>query len=115
MGDSPDAPICGARRREVNASRLPSSAISKNSPGKQEATSAPTRPLAELPGSRVGASRRGPSWHIRWPKSPLPHPNEQESFDAGEILHRESDPMQEKCRVCCRVSYRVPADEAIEA
>src|SRR5207237_8361740 len=27
----------------------------------------------ELPGYRVEASRRGHSWHIRWPKSPLPH------------------------------------------
>ena len=45
----------------------------------------------------------------------LPQRMSRSSFDAGEILHREGDPVQEKCRVCCRVSYRVPADEAIEA
>ena len=70
-----------------------------------------TRPLAELPGSRLGASRRGPSWPIRWPKISPASPDEQESFDADKILRRADEPIQEKnVEFAVEFSHGVPAD-----
>ena len=110
-GIFPDGPIRGERRREVNACRLPSSATSRNNPRKQEATPSANEAAAELPGSRLGASRRGPSWPIRWPKISPASPDEQESFDADKILRRADEPIQEKnVEFAVEFSHGVPAD-----
>src|SRR5207253_9485734 len=71
-GRFPDGSICRVRGREVNASRLPSSATSRNGPGNSGHSRHRGRPIADLPGSLVGA-RLGPKLARASAEIPLPH------------------------------------------
>jgi hypothetical protein len=114
-GIFPDGPICGDRRREVNASRLPSSATSGNSPKETGADSGAheaTGRIAGLPpkGHR-GAVLAGP---YVGRKSPLPHRMSRSRLTPTRFCVGRATPCKKKTvESAVELFCRVPADEVL--